>query len=143
MNPHRDMCFRSYSQYRDTSNIWTLITLLPYYLETACLSYPRPVSPSVVCDHRLSSRMAIFSSLFSSLPTFFHVTLVMLLHLLLQHIAFLDVYYTFLLSINVPHARAHMCIHVLLSRSQQLVNLFLRLGRSWSLARNRSFSVFA
>ena len=30
---------------RDTSNVWALITLLPYITDTVCLSYPRPVSP--------------------------------------------------------------------------------------------------
>ena len=33
---------------RDTSNIGALNTFFPCYIETVCLSYPLPVSPSVV-----------------------------------------------------------------------------------------------
>ena len=38
---------------RDTSNIWALITLLPYFIETICLSSPHPVSPSAATIYLL------------------------------------------------------------------------------------------
>ena len=37
----------------ETSNIWTLITLLPYITKTVRLSYSRPVSPSAATIHLL------------------------------------------------------------------------------------------
>ena len=39
---------------RDASNIWALIALPSiYYIETVCLSYPRPVSPSAATIYLL------------------------------------------------------------------------------------------
>ena len=38
---------------RDASNIWALITSSIHYIETVCLSYPRPVSPSAATMYLL------------------------------------------------------------------------------------------
>ena len=47
---------------RDISNIWALITLLPYYYtETVCLSHPLPVSPSVGIISLLGQRSFFFA----------------------------------------------------------------------------------
>ena len=126
---------------RDTSNMWTFTTFLPYtryYIETVCFI----LSPScfAVCGH-LSPRIAIVYSLLSSLSnsSMSHTS-----NFLISSTGFQSSLYIshpptmyVLLSIVVPHGQ----IYVATSTSRLLVSLFHLSGRSRCTTRKSQFRV--
>ena len=103
----------------DTSSIWAFDTFFFFPFTTYFFFLTLSPSCFAFCGHHLSPRIAIVFLLLSRVPNFLHITFVYADYLLLQHILFLLVHFTF--SHNVSSAlvcfatRARHCIFLVLT----------------------------